>query len=83
MGIVELQTPQGGDEERGQMLYDKAQCASPSPTYLEVLMVGERNEGELKRAVKSRLGVCFRGFGCSFASWPNETTIYTQAMIVQ
>ena len=40
------------------MLYDKAQCASPSPAYLEVLMVGERNEGELKRAVKSLFSGC-------------------------
>ena len=60
--ILELQIPQGGDEKRGQMLYDKAQCASPSPAYLEILIVVERNEGKVKRAVKSRLWVCFRGF---------------------
>ena len=57
------------------------------PAYLAVLMVGERwgsgTKGELKRTVKSRLWVCFRGSGCSFARWPNETTIYTQAMIIQ
>ena len=27
------------------MLYDKAQCASPSPAYLEILTEVERNEG--------------------------------------
>ena len=78
-----LQIPQGRDEKRGQMLYDKGQCASPSSAYLEILIEVERDEGGVKRAVKSRLWVCFRGFGCSFSRWPNETTTYTQAMILQ
>ena len=40
-----LQIPQGGDEKRGQMLYDKGQCASPSSAYLEILIEVERDEG--------------------------------------
>ena len=40
-----LQIPQGGDEKRGQMLYDKAQYASPSSAYLEILIEVERDEG--------------------------------------
>ena len=43
-----LQIPQGGDEKRGQMLYDKAQCASPSSAYLEILIEVERDEGGVK-----------------------------------
>ena len=65
------------------MLYDKAQCASPSSACLDILIEVEGDEGGVKRAVKSRLCVCFRGFGCSFSRWSNETTTYTQAMIVQ